>query len=182
MARTPKPWYWEERASWYVTIRGARRNLGADRTEAQRAFHALMSKPARSPVRYPDSVAAIIDRFLDWVQKNRAADTYVWYQSRLQHFVTRYRDLTVEDLRPIHVQEWIDSIDGAPGTKRNYARTIQRAMRWAAQMGCIEVNPIADFQKPKGGVRTTVLSSETTPTRWPRCWSHGSYQTTSLSR
>lgn len=160
MARTPKPWYWEDRGSWYVTIRGSRHNLGADRIEAHRAFHALMSKPAPSPVRRADYVAAIIDRFLDWVEKNRAPDTYVWYQSRLQRFVTRHPDLTIEELRPIHVQEWIDSINGSPGTKRNYARTIQRAMRWAAQMGCIDVNPIADFQKPRGGVRTTVLSSE----------------------
>ena len=160
MARTPKPWYWEDRSSWYVTIRGIRHNLGADRTEAHRAFHALMSKRAPSPVPRADFVAAIIDRFLDWVQKNRAPDTYVWYQSRLQLFVTRYPDLTVEELRPIHVQEWIDSVGGLPGTKRNYARTIQRAMRWAAQMRCIEVNPIADFQKPRGGTRTTVLSRE----------------------
>lgn len=160
MARTPKPWYWEERGSWYVTIRGTRHNLGADRSEARRAFHALMSKPVPKPVQRADTVAAVVDRFLDWVQKNRAPDTYVWYQSRLQLFVTRHPDLTVEELRPIHVQEWIDSVHGSPGTKRNYARTIQRAMRWAAQMGCIDVNPIAGFQKPKGGVRSTVLSSE----------------------
>ncbi|HUY89404.1 MAG TPA: tyrosine-type recombinase/integrase [Pirellulales bacterium] len=160
MARTPKPWYWQERGSWYVTIRGVRHNLGSDRTQAHQAFHALMSKPAPKPAARADYVAAVVDRFLDWVEKNRAPDTYVWYQSRLQLFVTRYPDLTVEELRPIHVQEWIDSFDGSPGTKRNYARTIQRAMRWAAQMGCIDANPIADFRKPKGGTRSTVLSRE----------------------
>lgn len=160
MARTPKPWYWQERGSWYVTIQGLRHNLGADRTQAHQAFHSLMSRPAAKPAARADLVAAVIDRFLDWVEKNRAPDTYVWYQSRLQLFVTRYPDLTVDELRPIHVQEWIDSFNGSAGTKRNYARTIQRAMRWAAQMGCIDANPIADFRKPRGGTRTTVLSRE----------------------
>ncbi|HWB08665.1 MAG TPA: tyrosine-type recombinase/integrase, partial [Pirellulales bacterium] len=158
--RTPKPWYWEERGSWYVTLRGIRHNLGADRKEAHRAFHALMSKPAPKRAVRADFVAAVVDRFLDWVAKNRAPDTYLWYQSRLQLFVTRHPDLTVDQLRPIHVQEWIDSYDVASGTKRNYARAIQRAMRWALHMGCIAANPIADFQKPKGGVRSTVLSAE----------------------
>jgi integrase len=160
MARTPKPWYWEERGSWYVTIRGIRHNLGADRKEAHQAFHALMSKPAPKRAVPAHLVASVVDRFLEWVAKNRAPDTYVWYQTRLQLFVTRHPDLTVDQLRPIHVQEWIDSYDVASGTKRNYARAIQRAMRWALHMGCINANPIADFQKPKGGVRSTVLSPE----------------------
>ena len=33
MARTPKPWYWKERRSWYVTIRGERQSLGPDKKE-----------------------------------------------------------------------------------------------------------------------------------------------------
>jgi len=119
-----------------------------------------MAQPAPKLALRSDHIAGIIDRFLDWVEKNRAPNTYLWYQSRLQEFVTRYSDLTVDQLRPIHVQEWIDGYDASPGTKRNYARSIQRAMRWAMQMGCIDKNPLADFQKPKGGTRNTVLSRE----------------------
>lgn len=160
MPHYPKPFFRKNRGLWYVQLDGTQHNLGPDRDAAFKAYRDLMAQPAPKPVVRGDHVAGVIDRFLEWVKKNRAPDTYVWYQSRLQLFVTRQPDLTVEELRPIHVQEWIDSYDVAAGTKRNFARAIQRAMRWAAQMGCIDVNPIADFQKPKGGVRSTVLSSE----------------------
>ena len=60
------------------------------------------------------SVPAICDRFLEWVQAHRAAGTYVWYQYRLQRFVKRYPDLTLHELRPYHVQEWVDSYELSP--------------------------------------------------------------------
>ena len=39
---------------------------------------------------------SIIDQFLDWVQKNRAAETYFWYQGPLQLFARRYPELVVK--------------------------------------------------------------------------------------
>ncbi len=42
-----------------------------------------------------DSLAAIIDVFLEWVQQNRAPDTYEWYRYRLERFIQRYPDLRV---------------------------------------------------------------------------------------
>lgn len=160
MPHYPKPFFRKSRGLWYVQLDGRQHNLGPDRDAAFTAYRDLMAQPAPKPVPRANLIAAVVDRFLDWVQKNRAPDTYVWYQTRLQLFVMRYPDLTVETLRPIHVQEWIDGFDASPGTRRNYARAIQRAMRWAAQMGCIDANPIADFCKPRGGTRTTVLSRE----------------------
>lgn len=160
MPHYPKPFFRKSRGLWYVQLDGRQHNLGPDRDAAFKAYRDLMAQPAPKAVVRGDHVAGLIDRFLEWVKKNRAPDTYVWYQSRLQLFVTRHPDLTIEELLPIHVQEWIDSFDVAAGTKRNYARAIQRAMRWAAKMRCIDKNPIADFEKPKGGVRNTVLSPE----------------------
>ncbi|HVX62152.1 MAG TPA: tyrosine-type recombinase/integrase [Pirellulales bacterium] len=160
MPHFPKPFFRKSRGLWYVQLDGRQYNLGPDRDAAFRAYRDLMAQPVAKPAVRGDHVAAVVDRFLDWALKNRAPDTYVWYQTRLQLFVSRYPDLTVEQLRPIHVQEWIDGFDVSPGTRRNYARAIQRAMRWAAQMGCIGANPIADFRKPRGGTRTTVLSRE----------------------
>lgn len=74
--------------------------------------------------------------------------------SRLQPFVTRFPDLTVEELRPIHAQELIDSFQASPSAKRNDART----MPSAAQRDCVDANPIGNFRKPKGATRPTVLS------------------------
>ena len=43
MARTPKPWWREDRQAWFVTIEGTRYNLGPDEDAADREYHRLLS-------------------------------------------------------------------------------------------------------------------------------------------
>ena len=157
MARTPKPWYRKDRKAWFVTIDGKRHNLGPNRKSALRQFHELMSEPQKRVIT-SDSLLAIIDTFLDWCHKHRAADTYAWYRDRLERFAQRYPDLTVGDLRPYHVQEWIDEMDVKSGTKRNYGRAVKRCLGWAKKQGYIDTNPIVDLELPKGGKREMVVS------------------------
>lgn len=153
----PKPWCRKNRG-WYVTLDGEQIPLGKDREAAMAAYHKLMRQPKEKRKLSSVSVAALIDKFLDHVQKNLAIDTYIWYQSRLQCWVTKYPELAVEDLKPFHVQEWIDDIDQSAGTKRNYARSIQRCLAWCEEMGHIERSPIAKFKKPGGGKREKIIS------------------------
>lgn len=158
MARSPKPWFRKDREAWFVTLDGVRHNLGPDRKPAFNRFHDLMARPEKRTVA-SESVLALIDRFLEFVQLHRSPDTYEFYRSRLQLFAKRYPDLTTDQLRPIHVQEWIDSYPAvANGTKRNYARSIQRCLRWAEEMGLVDRSPIAHFKKPRGGKREKVIS------------------------
>jgi integrase len=160
MGRRPKPWYWKARGGWYVTINGQRHSLGPDKEEAYDEFHRLMTQPRQTKVA-ANSVAAIIDAFLEWCSNNRADDTYVWYQYRLERFAQRYPDLTTRDLKPYHVQEWLDSLDElSDGSKRNHGRTIKRCMRWAEKQGYIDRSPIAHLELPKGGKREVVLSQD----------------------
>lgn len=161
MANFPKPWRRGKRG-WYVTLDGRQISLGKSRDAAFQAYHDLMRQP-RSVQTRPEMVAALVDRFLDYVQKHRAADTFVWYQSRLQLFVMRYPQLTVAELKPFHVQEWIDSYpDLSSGSKRNLCRSILRAMTWAEKQGYIDRSPIRGFEKPAGGKRERVI----TETEW----------------
>lgn len=159
MARTPKPWYRKDRDAWFVTIAGERHNLGSDRDEATKRFHEMMAKPDKPVVR-TGLVVELLDRFLTWVEKNRKIDTYIWYQSRLQVFAEKYPDLAFEDLKPFHVQEWIDGINLSKGSKRNYARSVVRCMNWCEEQGIIERTPLAHFKKPRGGTRDKVISAE----------------------
>jgi hypothetical protein len=39
----------------------------------------------------------------------------------------------------------------ANGTKRNYVRSVPRAMRWGEQQGLINCSPIAQMETPAGG-------------------------------
>jgi integrase len=159
MPQFPKPFFRKSRKLWYVQLDGIQHNLGPDQEAAFAAYHDLMRQPReKSPVR-SDSIAGLIDSFLDFTEKHRAADTYEWYQSRLQRFLDRYPDLTVRELKPFHIQEWIDSYPKlSGGSKRNLCRSIIRAMNWAAKQGYIDKSPIAGFEKPPGGKRERVIT------------------------
>ena len=153
----PKPWYRKSRGAWFVTLDGQQVKLGKTEEEALKRYHDLMAKP-RAPVVATGSVLAVIDAFLDWCSKHRAPDTYEWYRSRLEQFARTYPTLLVGELRPFHVQQWIDSMHVESGTKRNYCRAIKRCVKWAKQQGYIDANPIEDMEQPKGGKRETVVS------------------------
>ena len=158
MARFPKPFFRKPRKLWYVQIDGKQHNLGPDETAAFDEYHRLMRQPREQRSVRPESVAALIDQFLDWTEKHRAPDTYIWYQSRLQEFVRKWPDVLIHELKPYHVQQWIDGFDVASGTKRNYARSIMRCMTWCEEQGLIDRNPIRHFKKPRGGKREQVIS------------------------
>lgn len=110
MARRPKPWWWKERQAWFVTIDGVRHSLGPDQDGARQRFHELMAEPRKRQVA-SNSAVAICDAYVDWVQKHRSPDTYRWYKDRLQRFVeTIPPALRVSQLRPFHVQQFIDGL------------------------------------------------------------------------
>lgn len=71
MPRQPKPWLRSGRG-WYVQRNGEQVFLSKDKKEAQQKFHELMLEKPRPTVR-PDSIAVLIDLFLDYTQKHRAA-------------------------------------------------------------------------------------------------------------
>ncbi len=110
MARPPKPWFRKARNSWFVTIDGTLHNLGSVKKEAFDRFHELMSRPAAAKVA-SRSFAALADQFLEWVQRKRSPDTYEWYRYRLERFVQKFPDLDARNVRPHHVEAWVDDYD-----------------------------------------------------------------------
>lgn len=159
MPHFPKPFFKKNRKTWYVEIDRRQINLGPDRDEAFRRYHQLMSEPRLRQVT-GESLVALIEAFLSWCKQHRASATYEWYRSRLEVFARRYPNLTPSELRPFHVQEWLDGMDVSNGTRRNYGRSIKRCLRWAKRQGYIDRNPIADLELPRGGKRETVVKEE----------------------
>ena len=158
MPKKPEPWWREDRQAWFVQIDRKRYNLGKDKKAAWQRYYELMAQPKQRAIISTDSLLPIMDAFLDWCQKHRAPDTYEWYRWRLERFGRKYPDLTVGELRPYHVQQWIDGTKVSSGSRKNFCRSIKRCVRWAKQQGYIDQNPIADMEMPKGGKREVVLS------------------------
>lgn len=148
MPHFPKPFFKKARGVWYVEIDRKQINLGSDKDEAFRQYHQIMATPQSEATAPSDSMVAIIDAFLEWTQRNRAPDTYEWYRQRLQRFVDCYPDMLVSQVRPFHLEEWIDQYDLAKTTKRNYFRSVKRCLTWARQQGRIDSNPLDGLEIP----------------------------------
>ncbi len=158
MPHFPKPFFKPSRGTWYVQLDGRQINLGPDQDKAFTRYHELMNRPRPTTIT-SEALVLVIDAFLDWVSKHRAPDTYLWYRYRLERFAKRYPNLSTAQLRPYHVQQWLDSLDGlSSGSLRNHCRAIKRCLRWAEQQGYVDKNPIAHLEQPKAGKREVVLS------------------------
>jgi integrase len=108
-----------------------------------------------------DSVVAILDSYLEWCLKHRAPRTFDWYRDYLQSFARSIpRDLTVERLKPIHVQQWADSQPGWGRGRRGAITAVQRAFNWATKMGLIGASPVRHVEKPRAGRRDVVITHE----------------------
>ncbi|MBM4089684.1 MAG: hypothetical protein FJ276_09690 [Planctomycetes bacterium] len=97
MNKFPKPWYRTQWGVWYVTLNGRQHNLGPNRAAAFRKYHELMRAPAAKVS--SDSVAAVLDAFLDWTEQNRPK-SYAWYRKHLQAFLSANPSLPLRGRTP----------------------------------------------------------------------------------
>lgn len=160
MKKFPKPWYRPSRGLWYVTLNGVQHNLGPDKDGAFAQYRQLLGQPGQVAVSR-HTVASIVDAFLDWSQTHQAKRTYLRYLDYCQSFVARFPDLLVSDLKPFHIQEWIDSHMGwGNTTKRNAVVAMKRAFNWAEKQGRIAANPIRHAEKPASDKREAFITKD----------------------
>ncbi|MEO1528547.1 MAG: site-specific integrase [Planctomycetota bacterium] len=147
MARPNKLWYRKDRKTYYVTIDGKTHNLGKEKAAAEKMFHKL--KAADSLPSSLISVAELLDRFLVWVQQNRAQSTFATRTIRLQSFLDSLQTPSMDamQVRPLHISEWLNP-DWSSSYQSCMASTVQRAFRWGVRQGYISENPIERIEKP----------------------------------
>lgn len=160
----PEPFFRSDRRLWYVQVAGKQHNLGRDEEEADRKWHALMSRPDRIPTAMDGSplVVSVIDEFLTWNESHRAARTLVWYKEYLTSFVaslTSPETFSVIELKPHHIDRWVSSHKTWGASYRHGAiRSVQRCFRWAEKQGYIELSPVRHIEKPTPQRREQVIS------------------------
>lgn len=160
MARFRKPFFRDSRKLWYVQIDGRQINLGPEREEAFRRYGELMWRP-RTPKLTSDSVAVLLDLFLDWCKLHREPRTYEWYQMRCQGFLDSIpAALSVRELKSFHVQRWVDGkLEWNGGMKRGAMIAIKRAFNWLSKQGHIDRSPLPGLELPPAGRRERVVTA-----------------------
>jgi integrase/recombinase XerD len=142
------PWFWKLRNEWVVNIRGKRHYLGEDRDAAYDKWHEL----ARStpPLVESKTVWAVLDLFLDDVQKTKAPATYQWYKDRLQYFKDGVPNMPTSAIKPRHIREWLNSKEWSDTYKAGIVAAIKRSFKWAAEHDdeLVSGNPLAGLKKP----------------------------------
>lgn len=162
----PKPFYRKSRKTWYVELSNRQISLGKDRNEAFKRYYEIMASPPENRMEKATTAGGmplvnLFDHFLDWVKRNRSDATYRWYVDRLQRFSDRYPNLTASELKPFHVQEWVDSYPNhSKTTTRNYMRTVKRCLKWANHLGYIDHDPLKSLEIPSGEAKDSYLSPD----------------------
>lgn len=158
MAKTPKPWFRKGRG-WFVTIGGKQYNLGREKKAANQEYFRLMRLPTAGRQVTGRSFVAIIDDFLEFVMNNFSQATYSWYQPLLQKFIVEHKDLSIDDIRPYHVQRWVDGFSHlAKTSRRNHIRAVKRCVKWAMSQGYIDKNPLQYLPVPAPERKESLVS------------------------
>ncbi len=164
--KQPRPFFVSARGIWRVEFNGRQYNLGPDEAEAWKRYGEMMARPSEV---VSELVAGVIEGYLDWLQRRVDADekaprTYEWYKRHLQSFTDSLlapKTMTVEQLKPFHVQDWLDSKPRWGASQRNGAvGAVKRAFRWAEQQGHILKSPIRDASRPAAKRREQFLRRE----------------------
>ncbi len=163
--KRPEPFWRSERNCWFVQIGKRQHRLSPDEAEAWRLYHELMARPpeerpADTATAPPTLVVEILDAFLDWASRNKAARTYAWYRENIQPFVDRIpATLAVAELKPYHVtRAMADFPHWSNNTKGDFIGAIKRAFNWAADEELIERSPLARMKKHAREAREMAVS------------------------
>jgi integrase len=159
--RKAEPWYWRARNEWYVTIKGTRHRLGADKTEAERAFHLLMAGSDPAP---PEQVnrdwlyaSEVVDEFQIYIKDENSEKTLSWYCQYLDPFKEKFLMQRADKLSVDAVREWVNKKWKTTPSRRAAFRCIKSAFRKAVNE-CKLMSPIAAMKLPEEASRDHVVS------------------------
>jgi integrase len=167
MARTARPWYWKERAAWYVTLNGKRIRLAqgkANKKLADTKSHELMLEVASNPAPESDrpTVVSIIEAFLTHAARHLDARSLYERRSILQRFAEAHGFRLIADCRPIHLTRWLDDNTQwkSDWTLSTVVATVKRPFDWAVKQELLPANPFKHVNHRPGAPRRPITDAE----------------------
>jgi len=161
-SKHPEPFWRKQTLCYYVQIGKKQYRLSANKDEAWRLYHKLMSESQVEVAPTSSSallVVEVIDLFLEWASVNRERLTYEAYKRRLQNLVDAIPPtLAYADLKPFHITRVMDAKGWNANTKNDFASAVQRAFNWAVKQGLIDRNPVVHVEKPAREIRELAIT------------------------
>lgn len=156
-------------------------------SEVKAAYHRRMNAPS-NPSSIPDvTVLQVCTAYLDKVRDDGAEATHTSRQNTLFDFCfglpsrfiadrekqkptpkptpgdyvhKGFGQLNVSDLRPIHLDRWLQAHPNWKGGRRTKIQAVKRAFNYAVEAGLIPANPIKGYKTPKQNARVTYITPE----------------------
>jgi integrase len=155
MPRPAKLWRRKGREGWWATVAGKQVCFGADREEANEAFHAAKAEHAarakgqgRSKPSGRVLVAVAIDRYLDAVHESIKPKTFEIYRSALQHWSDRYGRMTLDAMTADHFRAWLKRPGWSKSTQSVYGAAVKTFVKWSVREKLLAADPFANVRLP----------------------------------
>lgn len=162
--REPKPFFRKSTQSWYFKQGKKFIPLGKDKVKAFQKYHALMA--ASQPTTPNTRVEDLFGKFLTWCKSHKAGATYKFYSRHLvplqAYIEANHGKLTVANIKPSHVSDWLDTLNGGDNWKNGAVRAVMRAFNWAVRRQDIAANPIKGIERPQPHAREVYIE----PAQW----------------
>jgi len=185
-----KPFHWKERSGWYLRIPTADGKLQTirlgDTKQAAYDEWDRMKVMAGQSAREGDEtpVAAIVSQYIMAIRDDArlgriAAKTVTRRIDHIAPFLAGCGSLSVDELKPHHVTDWLRGQERWNATTRSdAAAAIRGALQWAVDEGRIPANPLAKLRLQRGPSRDHVISTAEFETllagvwtqKYPRRW------------
>ena len=167
MARKARPWFRQSDGWWYVCVNGKQQRLAQGRKNKRAAlqrWHELELEAAANPsVGSPDqTVASVIDSYLDHAKHDLDAETHTRRTRYLQLFAEAHGFRLVKECLPIHLTQWLDGKTEwvSDWTRATVIKIVQRAFNWAARQRLVSANPFFGVTQRPGEARRPMTDEE----------------------
>jgi integrase len=116
------------------------------------------AKRAAEPILF----AVLADQFLDWVKREKAENTYIFYQYHLQGFCSFRKTRKVDEVTPQDIEDWFSSGKRklGKGTRSRAIEAISRVFNWGIKQKIIRENPLLGMDRPEKPRREIYITPE----------------------
>ncbi len=169
-ARNGRPWYRNEKNSWYCWIHGKQTALGvrgaSSEREAIRAWHLRMTGappkpqpclPTPLPCLPVLTVKSLVDAFLADAETRLKAATVKLYTDNLKVLVGEFGTADAGKITHQQLSLWLLKSWGNSTTKAIRIRSCGACFGWAVRQDLLEKNPVVKVAKPRGQSRADAV-------------------------